>query len=204
MSFNFPELPYSYHALEPYIDAKTMEIHHSRHHKTYFDKFMTAIANTALEQQSLHDIFATVSQQSSAVRNHGGGFFNHNLYWLCMSPNGGGQPGGLLAEAINCHFGSFAHFKAAFSDAAANHFGSGFIWLSVNDGRLEISSTSNQDNPLMDVADNRGEPILALDVWEHAYYISYQNKRPDYIEAWWHVVDWQQIELHFIEALQQQ
>ncbi|MGR5146530.1 superoxide dismutase [Photobacterium alginatilyticum] len=204
MSFNFPELPYPYNALEPYIDAKTMEIHHSRHHKTYFDKFITAITGTELVQQSLHEIFATVSQQSPAVRNHGGGFFNHNLYWQCMSPNGGGQPGGLLGEAINCHFGSFEHFKTAFSEAAANHFGSGFIWLCVNDGRLEISSTNNQDNPLMDVVDNCGEPILTLDVWEHAYYISYQNKRPEYIDAWWHVVDWQQIEQHFIEALQQQ
>ncbi|MCW8328359.1 superoxide dismutase [Photobacterium sp. SDRW27] len=202
MPFTLPELPYFYTALEPYIDAKTMEIHYSRHHKAYFDKFMTAIINTELEQQSLHDIFASVSQHSSAVRNHGGGFFNHNLYWQCMSPNGGGQPSGLLAEAINCHFGSFEHFKTAFSEAAANHFGAGFTWLSVSDGRLEITTTANQDNPLMDVVEHRGEPILALDVWEHAYYLSYQNKRPDYIEAWWHVVDWQQVELHFVEALQ--
>ncbi|WP_299013627.1 superoxide dismutase [uncultured Photobacterium sp.] len=202
MSFTFPELPYPYDALEPYIDAKTMEIHHGRHHKIYFDKFMTAIANTELEQQSFHDIFASISNHSPAVRNHGGGFFNHNLYWLGMSPNGGGQPGGLLAEAINCHFGNFEHFKTEFSEAAANHFGSGFIWLCICDGRLEISTTSNQDNPLMDIAEHRGEPILALDVWEHAYYLSYQNKRPDYIEAWWHVVDWPQIELNFLNSLQ--
>lgn len=202
MSFTFPELPYAYSALEPYIDAKTMELHHSRHHKTYYDKFMTAIAGTELEQCTLHDIFARVSHLPPAVRNHGGGFFNHNLYWQCMSPDGGGQPGGLLAEALNCHFGSFDDFKAAFSDLAATHFGSGFIWLSVHQGRLEISATHNQDNPLMDVAEQQGEPILALDVWEHAYYISYQNKRPEYIDAWWHVVDWQQVELHYLEALQ--
>ena len=172
MSFTFPALPYAYDALEPYIDARTMEIHHARHHRTYFDKFMTAISGTELETQSLPEIFAKVSQYSPAVRNHGGGYYNHNLYWACMSPQGGGMPSGLLAEAINCHFGSFNDFKAAFSTAAANHFGSGFIWLSVVEGRLEISTTSNQDNPLMDVESVQGIPVLALDVWEHAYYIS--------------------------------
>lgn len=202
MSFHFPALPYPFDALEPYIDAKTMEVHYSRHHKTYFDKFMAAIQGTELEHQSLETIFARVSEHSPAVRNHGGGFFNHNLYWQCMSPQGGGQPGGLLAEAIRCHFGSFEDFKTAFSDTAATHFGSGFIWLSVAEGRLEISSTSNQDNPLMDVAEKPGIPILALDVWEHAYYLSYQNKRPDYIDAWWHVVDWDQIEQNYLDTLQ--
>ncbi|WP_311568563.1 superoxide dismutase [Photobacterium arenosum] len=203
MSFTFPALPYPYDALEPYIDAKTMEVHHSRHHKTYFDKFISAIENTNLEQLTLKDIFSRVSEFSPAVRNHGGGYYNHNLYWQCMSPNGGGQPVGLLAEAIRCHFGSFDEFKTAFSDAAAAHFGSGFIWLTVTGGRLEISSTSNQDNPLMDVVENRGTPILALDVWEHAYYLTYQNKRPDYISAWWQVVDWDQVEQHYLDALHQ-
>ncbi|KXI22226.1 superoxide dismutase [Photobacterium sanguinicancri] len=201
MSFTFPALPYAYDALEPYIDARTMEIHHARHHRTYFDKFMAAINGTELETQSLPEIFAKVSQYSPAVRNHGGGYYNHNLYWACMSPQGGGMPSGLLAEAINCHFGSFSDFKSAFSIAAANHFGSGFIWLSVVEGRLEISTTSNQDNPLMDVESVQGIPVLALDVWEHAYYISYQNKRPEYIDAWWHVVDWDQVQQHYLDAL---
>ncbi len=201
MSFTFPALPYAYDALEPYIDARTMEIHHARHHRTYFDKFMAAISGTELETQSLPEIFAKVSLHSPAVRNHGGGYYNHNLYWACMSPQGGGMPSGLLAEAINCHFGSFNDFKTAFSTAAANHFGSGFIWLSVVEGRLEISTTSNQDNPLMDVESVQGIPVLALDVWEHAYYISYQNKRPEYIDAWWHVVDWDQVQQHYLDAL---
>lgn len=203
MPFSFPKLPYAYDALEPFIDAKTVEIHYNRHHRTYFDKFTAAIDGTELETQSLHTIFANVSSHSPAVRNHGGGFFNHNLYWQCMSPAGGSQPSGLLAEAIYCHFGSFELFKNAFSNAAANHFGSGFIWLSVIEGRLEISTTNNQDNPLMDIVEKRGEPILALDVWEHAYYISYQNKRPDYINAWWNVVDWEQISQHFLTISQQ-
>ncbi|QUJ68296.1 superoxide dismutase [Photobacterium sp. GJ3] len=203
MSFQFPALPYAYDALEPYIDAKTMEVHYSRHHRTYFDKFISAIQGTPLAEQSFEAIFSRVSELNPAVRNHGGGFYNHNLYWICMSPNGGGQPGGLLAEAIRCHFGSFDDFQAAFSEAAATHFGSGFIWLSVVDGRLEISTTGNQDNPLMDVVEKRGTPILALDVWEHAYYLSYQNKRPEYIDAWWHVVDWEQVEQNYLETLQQ-
>ncbi|KLV05437.1 superoxide dismutase [Photobacterium aquae] len=204
MSFSFPALPYAYDALEPYIDAKTMEIHYDRHHRTYFNKFSEAIENSDYANESLEALFANVSKLPTAIRNHGGGFYNHNLYWACMSPNGSPFPGGLLAESIHCHFGSFEDFKHQFSEAAANHFGSGFIWLIVTEGRLEITTTSNQDNPLMDVADKQGIPILALDVWEHAYYINYQNKRPDYIAAWWNVVDWQQVEQHYIDSLHTQ
>ncbi|QSV15782.1 superoxide dismutase [Photobacterium ganghwense] len=202
MTYQFTPLPYRYDALEPYIDAKTMEIHYDRHHSTYFTKFMEAIAGTELEDMTLESMFANVSSLAPAIRNHGGGYYNHNLYWACMSPHGGGQPGGLLAEALHCHFGSFEDFKEAFSTLAATHFGSGFIWLSVVGGRLEISSTSNQDNPLMNIAEVQGTPILALDVWEHAYYLNYQNKRPDYIDAWWQVVDWDQVQQHYLDALQ--
>ncbi|MCG7496877.1 superoxide dismutase [Vibrio sp. Of7-15] len=201
MTHTFPELPYAYDALEPYIDAKTMEVHYGKHHRTYYDKFMTSIAGSELETQSLETIFSSISTQPPAVRNNGGGYYNHILYWQCMSPNGGGHPTGMLAEAINTHFGDFDSFKQAFSDAAVNTFGSGFAWLVVVEGRLEIASTSNQDNPLMDVSAVQGQPILALDVWEHAYYISYQNRRPDYIDAWWNVVDWDAVADNFHNAL---
>ncbi len=201
MSHTFPELPYAYDSLSPYIDAKTMEVHYSKHHKTYFDKFTAAIAGTDLESQSLEEIFASVSSHGPAVRNNGGGFYNHILYWNCMSPNGGGEPVGELAEAIKSTFGDFESFKEAFAQAAITTFGSGFAWLIVQDGKLKITSTGNQDNPLMDVAADQGQPILALDVWEHAYYISYQNRRPEYIDAWWNVVDWTAVNGFYKEAL---
>lgn len=198
----FPKLPYDFNALEPYLDARTVEIHYSKHHKGYFDKFIAAIENTDLNDQPLETILSNISQYPAAVRNNGGGFYNHNLYWQCMSPEGVRHPSGLLAEAINAHFESFSKFKETFSTLAANHFGAGFIWLSVVDGRLEISATPNQDNPLMDTVTVQGTPILALDVWEHAYYLSYQNVRPDYIDAWWHLVDWEQVEINYLSALQ--
>lgn len=200
MSHTFPELPYAYDALEPYIDAKTMEVHYSKHHRTYYDKFMTAIKGTEHEQTPLDELFARISTLPAAIRNNGGGYYNHILYWNCMAPDGGGQPEGDLAAAIEHTFGSFAQFQQQFSDAAVNTFGSGFVWLVVRDGELVISSTSNQDNPLMDIANVRGEPILALDVWEHAYYISYQNRRPDYINAWWNVVNWQAVAENYAVA----
>jgi Fe-Mn family superoxide dismutase len=203
MSHTFPELPYTYDALEPYIDAKTMEVHYSKHHRTYYDKFIAAIKDSELESTNLSDIFAHISQHSPAVRNNGGGYYNHILYWNCMTPNGGGTPSGALAQAINDTFGSFAKFQDQFAQAAINTFGSGFAWLVVKDGQLHISSTTNQDNPLMDVAEVQGEPILALDVWEHAYYISYQNRRPDYIDAWWNVVNWDAVSEFYAVALTQ-
>ncbi|GAB2642893.1 superoxide dismutase [Vibrio panuliri] len=201
MSHQFPELPYAYDSLEPYIDAKTMEVHYSKHHRTYYDKFIAAIAGSDLETTSLEAIFANISQLSPAVRNNGGGYYNHILYWHCMAPNGGGQPSGNLAEAIENTFGGLASFKEQFTQAAINTFGSGFVWLIVKNGELAIVSTPNQDNPLMDVASTQGEPILALDVWEHAYYISYQNRRPEYIDAWWNVVNWPAVEANYSKAL---
>ncbi|GAK86706.1 manganese superoxide dismutase [Vibrio ponticus] len=201
MSHLFPELPYAYDSLEPYIDAKTMEVHYSKHHRTYYDKFIAAIAGSNLEATSLEDIFANISQLPPAVRNNGGGYYNHILYWNCMAPNGGGEPSGKLAEAIKQTFGSFSAFQEQFAQAAVNTFGSGFVWLIVKDGQLEIVSTPNQDNPLMDVTSTQGEPILALDVWEHAYYISYQNRRPEYIDAWWNVVNWSAIEDNYSQAI---
>ncbi|WP_456296338.1 superoxide dismutase [Vibrio sp. AK197] len=201
MSHVFPELPYAYDALEPYIDAKTMEVHYSKHHRTYFDKFTAAIKGSELESTSLKDIFANISKLSPAIRNNGGGYYNHIVYWNCMSPNGGGEPKGALGDAITRTFGSFEAFKDQFAQAAINTFGSGFAWLVVKDGELKIVSTSNQDNPLMDIASEQGEPILALDVWEHAYYISYQNRRPEYIDAWWNVVDWDAVSDNYHAAL---
>ncbi|MCG9599205.1 superoxide dismutase [Vibrio sp. Isolate25] len=203
MSHTFPDLPYAYDSLEPYIDAKTMEVHYSKHHRTYFDKFIAAVKGTELENASLKDIFANISQYSPAIRNNGGGYYNHILYWHCMTPGALGEPEGDLAKAINATFGSFEQFKALFADAAINTFGSGFAWLVVKEGQLHITSTSNQDNPLMDVAGVQGEPILALDVWEHAYYISYQNRRPEYIDAWWNVVNWDAVSENYAVALAQ-
>lgn len=201
MAHTFPELPYAYDALEPYIDAKTMEVHYSKHHRTYFDKFIAAVKGTEYEDQSIEAIFSQISSLAPAIRNNGGGYFNHIVYWNCMSPNGGGEPKGALAEAINKKYGSFAAFQDAFAQAAINTFGSGFAWLIVKEGEIEITSTSNQDNPLMDVAQVKGEPILALDVWEHAYYISYQNRRPEYINAWWNVVDWDAVAQNYQHAI---
>ncbi len=201
MSHQFPELPYSYDALEPYIDAKTMEIHYSKHHRTYFDKFTAAVAGTNIEDQSIEKIFETISKQPPAIRNNGGGHYNHTLYWNCMSPNAQPEPTGKLAEKINNTFGDLEQFKDAFTQAAINTFGAGFAWLIVKNGDLIITSTPNQDNPLMDVVAIQGQPILALDVWEHAYYLNYQNRRPEYIDAWWHVVDWKAVEKFYNETL---
>ena len=190
-NFKFPDLPYSYDDLEPYIDAQTMELHYSKHHKGYFTKFTNAVEGTELENKSLEELFSNVSKHPVAVRNHGGGFYNHALFWEIMGPNGGGKPTGELADAIDKAFGSFEDFKEKFATAAKGRFGSGWAWLIVNDkNELEICSTPNQDNPLMDVSECKGQPVFGLDVWEHAYYLKYQNRRPDYIEAFWNVVNW--------------
>ena len=200
--FNFPDLPYDFNALEPYIDARTMEIHYTKHHRAYFDKFTAAVEGTALADMDIVDIFKDIDDQSSAVRNNGGGFYNHTLFWNIMSQNGGGEPSGTLAEEINKVFGSFDKFRETFNNAAATRFGSGWAWLCLNnDGQLEVCSTANQDNPLMNVAGCDGTPILGLDVWEHAYYLKYQNRRPEYVNAFWNVVNWNEVEKNYNKAL---
>jgi Fe-Mn family superoxide dismutase len=188
MAFELPKLPYAYDALEPHIDARTMEIHHSKHHQAYTTNLNNAITGTALENATIEEILSNC-MDTPAVRNNGGGFWNHNLFWEIMSPTGGGAPTGELAQAIDTAFGSFEAFKDAFAKAAATRFGSGWAWLCVSNGTLEICSTANQDNPLMGEG-CKGTPILALDVWEHAYYLNYQNRRPDYIEAFFNVINW--------------
>lgn len=194
MAFTLPELPYSHDALEPHIDTTTMQIHHGKHHAGYTNKLNAAIEGTDLADQSIEAILANVSQHSTGVRNNGGGFYNHSLFWSVMSPDGGGEPSGALADAINAAFGSFEGFKDAFSKAAATRFGSGWAWLIKNaDGTVAVTSTPNQDNPLMDVAEDQGTPILGIDVWEHAYYLNYQNRRPDYISAFFNVVNWNKV-----------
>lgn len=186
----FPKLPYSYEALEPYIDKMTVEIHYSKHHKTYFDNFMNAVKGTEAESKTIEEVFKNISKYPIAVRNNGGGFYNHTIYWESMKINGS-KPSAKLAEAINKTFGSIDELKKQISDAGKTRFGSGWAWLSVDEnGSLFVSSTPNQDNPLMDIADKKGTPILAMDVWEHAYYLKYQNKRPDYIEAFWNIINW--------------
>lgn len=202
MAFTLPELPYAYDALEPHIDARTMEIHHTKHHNGYTTNLNAAIEGTDLAGKSIEDILANVSAQSTAVRNNGGGYYNHNLFWAILSPNGGGEPTGALADDIKATFGSFDEFKETFNKAAATRFGSGWAWLCVNNGKLEVCSTPNQDNPLMDVDTNGcgGTPILGLDVWEHAYYLNYQNRRPDYIGAFWNVVNWNEVSKRYAEA----
>ncbi|MCY1633041.1 superoxide dismutase [Marinifilum sp. D737] len=198
MAFELPKLAYSYDALEPHIDARTMEIHHSKHHAGYTNNLNAAIAGTDLEGKSIEEILANISQYSVAVRNNGGGFYNHDLFWKVMSPNGGGKPGGDLLTAIEKDFGSFDAFKEEFSKAAATRFGSGWAWLVKQaDGKLVVTSTANQDNPLMDVADVKGTPILGLDVWEHAYYLKFQNRRPDYISVFWEVINWEEVVKRF-------
>ena len=197
----FEPLPYAYDALEPYIDAQTMEIHYSRHHQAYFNNLTKAVAGTEMEGQSLEALFAKMSQLPVAVRNNGGGHWNHALFWKSLSPQGGGQPGGALGTAINQAFGSFDEFKKQFDAAAVGRFGSGWAWLGIGaDGKLFISSTPNQDNPLMDVAEKRGAPLLGLDVWEHAYYLKCQNKRADYVAAFWNVVNWPEVAVRFAAA----
>ncbi|MFW5700528.1 MAG: superoxide dismutase [Cyclobacteriaceae bacterium] len=194
MAFELPALPYASNALEPHIDAKTMEIHHGKHHGGYVNKLNGAVSGSDAEGKSLEDLMKNVSKYPGAVRNNGGGHFNHSLFWTILSPNGGGNPSGPLAEAIDKKFGSFDSFKEEFSNAAANRFGSGWAWLVVtNSGDLEVCSTPNQDNPVMDVAECKGTPILGLDVWEHAYYLKYQNLRPEYIKAFWNVVNWDEV-----------
>lgn len=192
MSFTLPDLPYAHDALEPHIDTKTMKIHHGRHHAGYTNKLNAAIEGTAHEGKSIEDLLA--SPANAAIRNNGGGFYNHSLFWEIMSPKGGGEPTGVLADAIDDAFGSFDDFKKAFSDAAGSRFGSGWAWLIKDeDGSLAITSTPNQDNPLMDVAVVQGTPILGLDVWEHAYYLNYQNRRPDYVAAFFNVINWDKV-----------
>lgn len=198
-NLKFNELPYAYNALEPVIDAKTVEIHYDKHHRGYYTNFMNAIKGTDLEQMPITRIFANISNQPDAVRNNAGGFFNHVLYWQNMSPDGGGEPSGELATAINKAFGDFKTFSDKFSEAGKTRFGSGWAWLAIdlNTGELFITSTANQDNPLMNNVERRGIPILALDVWEHAYYLNYQNKRADYIAAFWKKVNWPDVEAKF-------
>ena len=198
MSFTQEELKYDYNALEPYVDARTMEIHYSKHHAAYTANLNKAVEGTSLEGVSIEEIFAGMSKHPVAVRNNGGGFFNHNVFWSVMGPNAGGEPAGELLKAINSAFGSFADFKTQFNTAAATRFGSGWAWLVKQaDGSLAVSSTPNQDNPLMDLAEVKGTPLLTLDVWEHAYYLNYQNRRPDYIAAFWNVVNWEEVARRF-------
>ena len=197
-TFTFPALPYAYDALEPVIDRATMEIHHSRHHKAYFDNFIAALGS---DQGDLEAILSQISTHSPAVRNNGGGYYNHNLFWAVMTPNAKAGPEGELAAAINARFGSLDDFKQQFKEAGLKQFGSGWVWLLVNrEGQLQISSTPNQDNPLMDVATVRGTPILGCDVWEHAYYLHYQNKRADYLENWFRVVNWDEVSRRYAAA----
>lgn len=197
-TFELPKLQYAYDALEPHIDARTMEIHHSKHHAGYTNNLNAAISGTELEGKSIEDILGNISNHSTAVRNNGGGYYNHDLFWKVMSPNGGGKPTGALLAAIEKDFGSFDQFKDEFSKAAATRFGSGWAWLVKQaDGKLVVTSTANQDNPLMDVADVKGLPILGLDVWEHAYYLKFQNRRPDYISEFWEVVNWEKVAKRF-------
>ena len=201
MSYNLPELSYSYDALEPYIDAATMEIHHTKHHQGYVNKLNAALEQSSMEGADLESLFGNVSKLSSAIRNNGGGHYNHSLFWSILSPASSGEPKGELAKAIAKAFGSFNEFKTIFDNAAATRFGSGWAWLIVDaDGNLKVTSTPNQDNPLMDTASDQGTPILGLDVWEHAYYLNYQNKRPEYINAFWNVVNWDEVEKRYLLA----
>lgn len=198
MAFELPKLDYAYNALEPNVDAATMEIHHTKHHAAYTNNLNAALEGSADASKSIEALMADVSKRSVAVRNNGGGFYNHSLFWKVIGPNGGGKPSGDLLQAIEKNFGSFDAFKKEFSKAAATRFGSGWAWLvKTADGKLVVSSTPNQDNPLMDVADVKGTPILGLDVWEHAYYLKYQNRRPDYIQAFWNVVNWDEVAARF-------
>ena len=194
MSFTLPQLPYAFDALQPHIDAKTMEIHHGKHHQAYVTNLNNAITGTAAEKLSIEEICKSISKFPMPVRNNGGGHYNHSLFWNLMKPNGGGAPNGVVSEAIIAAFGSFDDFKTKFNAAGVGRFGSGWAWLIKNsEGKLEICSTPNQDNPLMDIAEVKGHPIIGLDVWEHAYYLNYQNRRPDYLAAWWNVINWEEV-----------
>jgi Fe-Mn family superoxide dismutase len=200
MAFTLPALPYSFDALEPHIDKLTMEIHHDKHHGGYVNNLNKAIAGTENENKSLEELVANAGKISAAVRNNAGGHWNHSFFWEILSPNGGGKPEGKLAQAIDDAFGSFDALKEKFNAAGAGRFGSGWAWLVVYDGKLSVCSTPNQDNPLMDVAESKGTPILGADVWEHAYYLKYQNKRADYLNAFWNLVNWKKVAEHFEKA----
>jgi Fe-Mn family superoxide dismutase len=201
MAFTLPSLPYATDALEPHIDKQTMEIHHGKHHQAYVDNLNKAIAGTENENKSLEELVAVAGTLSPAIRNNGGGHWNHSFFWTILGPNAGGEPTGKLADAIKSTFGSFEEFKEKFNAAGATRFGSGWAWLLVKGGKLEISSTPNQDNPLMDVAEVKGTPVLGVDVWEHAYYLKYQNRRPDYLKAFWNVVNWDAVSKRYEAAL---
>ena len=201
MAFELPNLPYAHDALEPHVDTKTMEIHHGKHHAGYTNNLNAAIEGTDLSSKSIEDICSNMDMNNAAVRNNGGGFYNHSLFWSIMSPNGGGEPSGDLADAIKAEFGSFDGFKDAFAKAAATRFGSGWAWLCVQSGgKVDVCSSANQDNPLMPGIGCGGTPILGLDVWEHAYYLNYQNRRPDYINAFFNVINWDEVSRRYSEA----
>ena len=201
MSFELAPLPYANNALEPNFDALTMEIHHDRHHNAYVTNLNAAVTGTPLEGKTLLELLSTISTLAPAVRNNGGGHYNHDLFWNILSPTGGGEPVGTLGKAIDAKFGSFDAFKEEFKKASITRFGSGWAWLvAQKDGSVAVSSTPNQDNPLMDVADVKGFPVIGLDVWEHAYYLKFQNKRPDYVDAFWNVVDWNKAEARYLAA----
>ena len=200
MAFTLDPLPYANNALEPHFDALTMEIHHDRHHQAYVTNLNAAVAGTELEGKSIEEIVANISKAPAPVRNNGGGHWNHAFFWKSLSPNGGGEPTGELAQAITAKFGSFQAFKDEFKKAATGRFGSGWAWLIKSGDGVAITSTPNQDNPLMDIAEAKGTPIIGLDVWEHAYYLKYQNKRPDYIDAYWNVVDWKAADALYVGA----
>lgn len=194
MAFTLPELPYAFNALEPHVDARTMEIHHGKHHAAYVTNLNAALQGTEHEGKSIEELLSNISKLPAAARNNGGGHWNHSMFWEIMAPNAGGEPTGDLASQITKDFGSLDEMKKQFAEAATKRFGSGWAWLCKDSGgKLFITSTPNQDNPLMDVADKKGEPVLGLDVWEHAYYLNYQNRRPDYITAWWNVVNWKEV-----------
>ena len=202
MPFELPKLPYAFNALEPHIDAKTMEIHHDKHHQAYVTNLNNAIAGTDADKMSIEDICKTISKFPPAVRNNGGGHYNHSMFWKIMKAGGGGKPSGALGDAINSAFGNFDEFKTKFANAGVTRFGSGWAWLVVgSDKKLVIGSTPNQDNPLMDVSELKGTPVMGVDVWEHAYYLNYQNRRPDYLTAWWNVVNWDEISGMFAAAM---
>lgn len=202
MAFQLPPLPYAFNALEPHIDAKTMEIHHGKHHAAYVTNLNNAIPGTPAENMSIEDICKTVSKLSPAIRNNGGGHYNHTMFWNLLTPhqNTGGAPSGALLDAIKSTFNSLDEFKTKFANAGMTRFGSGWAWLVMNNGKLEIGSTPNQDNPIMDVSDLKGTPLMCIDVWEHAYYLNYQNRRADYITAFWNVLNWDQVAKNFASA----
>ncbi len=197
MPFTLPALPYAHEALEPHIDTKTMQIHHGKHHQAYVDNLNKAIAGTENENKSIEELVKNAGSISAAVRNNGGGHWNHTFFWESLAPNAGESPTGKLSDAISAAFGSFDTFKEKFAAAGMTRFGSGWAWLIIKDGKLEVSSTPNQDNPLMDAADVKGTPILGCDVWEHAYYLHYQNRRADYLAAFWNVVNWSKVAERF-------